>query len=50
MKNRYFRNARRPVKAVETAVRISKFNSKDPKTQKSNFVFDAVALQDIFGP
>ncbi len=42
--------ARRPVQAAGTAVPISKFHSKDLKAQRSNFVFDAAALQAIFNP
>ena len=44
-----FLNARRPVKAAETVVSVSKVNSKEPKTKRSNFVLKAAALQAIFG-
>ena len=44
-----FPNAR-PVQAAGTAVSISKFHSKDLKAQRSNFVFEAAALQAIFDP
>ena len=45
-----FPNARRPVQAAGTAVPISKFHSKDLKAQRSNFVFEADALQAIVDP
>ena len=45
-----FPNARHHVQAAGTPVLISKFHSKDPKTQRSNFDFEAAALQAIFGP
>ena len=50
MKIADFSVARRPVQAAGMAVPISKFHRKDLKANRSNFVFEAAALEAICDP